>query len=423
MGRGNDAIPTWSGFNYQGKMMLLYVLELINQIEQDKDEKIYSVELEKDEDFCIICDSEYKSFHQVKAYLSKNKWNSYSKAMDKLLQHRAESSNPTAKCYLTVAKEIEDWEDTSNTYNTSIELYKRSNKVVGVCEVRDEINKEIAIYLKNKKYTDKAIEVVYAELCLFLDDIIAKMHRQAFGKRKYIISFSDIIGLVEAALEKEEVRKEFYLKERVYEYVMENIEKALNNLCEEECATSLENCNKVCAAKCGYEKIMEIIDYSQFCKLLNPSKREDWDNELALVENLPIEKIQSEIYELLYRSDTPEKVMGDNWGIYLQSKYSQAPSKQVIPTFLDLTRGARKERALQNIFQNIINNTDIIDILAGNSITVIPGSYSGTLSQAQITSGWKNSSPNKVGEYYRDIELISAQELKEKFEQNGGNHD
>ena len=33
VGRGNDAIPTWSGFNYQGKMMLLYVLELINQIE------------------------------------------------------------------------------------------------------------------------------------------------------------------------------------------------------------------------------------------------------------------------------------------------------------------------------------------------------------------------------------------------------
>ena len=60
MARGNDAIPTWSGSNYQGKMMLLYVLELINQIEQDKDEKIYSVELEKDEDFCIMCDSGYK---------------------------------------------------------------------------------------------------------------------------------------------------------------------------------------------------------------------------------------------------------------------------------------------------------------------------------------------------------------------------
>lgn len=97
VGRGNDAIPTWSGFNYQGKMMLLYVLELINQIGKDKDIDTYSVELEKTEDFCIICDLEYKSFHQVKAYLSKNKWNSYSEAMDKLLKHRAESSNPNSK--------------------------------------------------------------------------------------------------------------------------------------------------------------------------------------------------------------------------------------------------------------------------------------------------------------------------------------
>lgn len=85
VGRGNDAIPTWSGFNYQGKMMLLYVLELINQIAKDKNKDIdaYSVELEKTEDFCIICDSEYKSFHQVKAYLS----NFYVKMNFRVLSH------------------------------------------------------------------------------------------------------------------------------------------------------------------------------------------------------------------------------------------------------------------------------------------------------------------------------------------------
>lgn len=88
-----------------------------------------------------------------------------------------------------------------------------------------------------------------------------------------------------------------------------------------------------------------------------------------------------------------------------------------------MTRGSKKEQALQRIFQNIINNTDIIDVLAGNSITVIPGSYSGSLSQAQITSGWKKNSPDKVGGYYRDIELISVMKLKEQFKQNGGNHD
>ena len=343
--------------------------------------------------------------------------------MDKLLKHRAESNNPAAKCYLTVAKEIKDWDDASNTYNVSVELYKRASKIVGVCDVRNEINTEILAYLRSKGYSDKTEEVVYGELCLFLDDSIARMHKQDFKKRKYIIKFSDIVGVMESAIDKEDVRKEYFLKEKIYEYVMQNIEKALNNLCQDECDTSLENCNRVCAAKCGYEKMTGIVDYGRFCKLLNPSKVDEWDNELNLVENLSVDKIQSEIYELLYRSGTPEKVMGDNCGIYLQSKYSQAPSKQVIPTFLDLTRGARKERALQNIFQNIINNTDIIDILAGNSIAVIPGSYSGTLSQAQITSGWKSSDPNKVGEYYRDIELISAQELKEKFEQNGGNHD
>ena len=100
---------------------------------------------------------------------------------------------------------------------------------------------------------------------------------------------------------------------------MQNIEKALNNLCQDECDTSLENCNRICAAKCGYEKMTEIVDYGQFCKLLNPGKVDEWDNELNLVENLSVDKIQSEIYELLYRSDTPEKVTGDNCGIYLQS--------------------------------------------------------------------------------------------------------
>ncbi len=75
--RGNDAIPTWSGFNYQGKVMLFYIVKLINQINKEQDERGYSVNLEEVEDFCIIRDSEYVSFHQVKAWLSVTKWSSY----------------------------------------------------------------------------------------------------------------------------------------------------------------------------------------------------------------------------------------------------------------------------------------------------------------------------------------------------------
>lgn len=73
MSRGNDAISTWSGFNYQGKTMLFYILKLINQINKEKDGRTYSVNLEEVEDFCILRDYEYISFHQVKAWLSVTK--------------------------------------------------------------------------------------------------------------------------------------------------------------------------------------------------------------------------------------------------------------------------------------------------------------------------------------------------------------
>lgn len=68
----------------------------------------------------------------------------------------------------------------------------------------------------------------------------------------------------------------------------------------------------------------EIVDYGQFCKLLNPGKVDEWDNELNLVENLSVDKIQSEIYELLYRSDTPEKL----WEIIVEYIYNQSIHKR-----------------------------------------------------------------------------------------------
>lgn len=132
MSKGNDATPTWSGFNYQGKMMILHVLKLINEIPKCHDIGKYSVEIEKTEDFSIICDSKYVSFHQVKAWLSSPKWERYKEAMDKLLEHRNESSNPTGKCYLMVAREIVDWDDHANTYQFAIELYKYDSKIIGV---------------------------------------------------------------------------------------------------------------------------------------------------------------------------------------------------------------------------------------------------------------------------------------------------
>lgn len=422
MTRGNDAIPTWSGFNYQGKIMLLYILNLINQIQMNKDKKKYSVELERTEDFCIICDKNYISVHQVKAWLSTNKWCSYCEAMDKLLSHR-NKINPTAKCYLMVAREVDDWNDASNTYNSSIELYKYKSQIIGVCDVSKRIMSEIEVYLAGKGYDKRQSEIVYGELCLYLEDQIAIMHKQGGKKRKHKILFSSFIEIIEEAVKKERVREEFLLKERVYDYIMKNMEKALEDLCQDECDNSFLNCSdESCAAKAAYDKLMEISDYTNFCKLLNPAKIDGWDNPLALVENFPVSKLQIDIYDLLYKSKNPKKIIGNSNSIYLQSKFSNSKSGQIIPTLLDLTRGQRSSNALQRIFQNIINNTDIKDILEGKSITFVQGDFDGKLSQEQISAGWRESNPDKkVSDYYRDIVLISSKELLHKFEVNGGN--
>lgn len=423
MNKGNDATPTWSGFNYQGKIMLLYILNLINQLEKHNDKRDFSVELERTEDFCIICDSEYISFHQVKAWLSTKKWSSYREAMQKLLEHRNEV-NPGAKCYLMVARGIVDWNVASNTYNSSIELYKYKSQIIGVCDVGKLIINEVEEYLDRKGYDTSQSEIVYGELCLYLEDQIAMMHKQVTKKREYNIPFSHFIDIIEEAVKKESTREEFYLREKVYIYIMENMQKALDDLCQDECGNSFLNCKKLCAAKVAHDKVMEISDYTNFCKLLNPAKIDGWDNSLSLVENLPVDKLQIEVYDLLYKSKSPKKIFGNGNSIYLQSKFSNAKSGQIIPTLLDLTRGQRRNEALQRIFKNIVNNTDIVDILEGNSMTVVPGDYNGILSQAQITSGWRESNPDKkVSHYYRDIELISSKELLNKFEENGGNHD
>ena len=432
MARGNDAIPTWSGFNYQGKIMLLYIINFMNQAAGKGDKKEYSVELEKTEDFCILCDGKNISFHQVKAWLSTNKWKSYTDAMDKLLQHRNDCKAFSAKCYLMTAKEIKDWNDAANPYSSQIEPYKYQSAVVGVRDVGTFIVQEIKEYLDKKGYKTSHAEIVYGELCLYLDEQIARMHEKGAKKRCYTIPFSDFSAKMKQAVNKENVREEFYLKEKVYECIMHTIERVLDAFCQDECEMTVADCGKNCAAKEAHDKLMEICDYTNFCKLLNPDKIDGWNNPISAVANFSDEKLRSEIYDLLYQSKSPEKVLGDENGIYLKSEFSKSPNGRIMPTFLDLTRGFKKEKALKGIFQNIIKNTDIIHFLEGNSITVIPGDYMGSLSQARITSGWQESNPEKengqknnpeesISHYYRDIELISSKELRQYFDnKNGG---
>lgn len=77
-----DASPSWSGFNYQGKIALYHTLTIINNLSIDTDFSDWSLLLENIEDFEIVEGNTPKSLHQVKAYNS----NSYSNYSDALLE-------------------------------------------------------------------------------------------------------------------------------------------------------------------------------------------------------------------------------------------------------------------------------------------------------------------------------------------------
>ena len=83
-----DASPSWSGFNYQGKVALYYSLLQINALPVQTDLSKLSLVLEDNEDFEVRDNGTFVSFHQVKAYNT----SSYSKYSDALLEITLELS-------------------------------------------------------------------------------------------------------------------------------------------------------------------------------------------------------------------------------------------------------------------------------------------------------------------------------------------
>ena len=404
--------------------MLLCVLQKMNDLIGKIALSEYSVELEKQEDFVIIHCGKSETFHQVKATLSKSKWSSHVVALDKLLQHRNSSDNPAAVCYFISAKEIDDWNETSNTYSTSISLYKYMDKNVGTIDVKTCIISEIKKLILTCNYKSGIEEVIYGELCLFIDEQIAIMHQQSAKKRVYSIAFSDFENIISQSIMKEKNSEEFYLKESVYEYSTKGLQQALENICTHKCHKALSTCEITCAAKTAYQGILSLPDLVRYCRVINPSRIDGWDNALKLISDMPQDKMEREVLRIFMESQTPDKVDANQDAVFLHTKFCKAINGCIIPTLLDLSSYYLYDASsLQETFQSIKDNVEILDVLDGNAITAIPGGYEGSLTQAQITSGWIEGTENDINSFYHGIEIISQKELLERFKVEGGNHD
>lgn len=71
----HDAVPTWSGFVYQGQIAVYLAVKKIYELDEMKKKEetnYYAIEMEKCEDIAVIYtkedNKEYKSIHQVKNY-------------------------------------------------------------------------------------------------------------------------------------------------------------------------------------------------------------------------------------------------------------------------------------------------------------------------------------------------------------------
>ncbi|EAG5194939.1 hypothetical protein C7A31_15005, partial [Listeria monocytogenes] len=144
----NDAIPTWSGFNYQGKGVLLKAIQQINSLwdnkltreEWKRTVQEYSIEIELNEDFVLYEQNLPIQYIQVKATLASETFSGYKTAIKQLIDHRSEGSNQNdAECLLLAANKIRNWDNTCG-----VDLYLYKDKVIGLLDIVQYIKEEIS---------------------------------------------------------------------------------------------------------------------------------------------------------------------------------------------------------------------------------------------------------------------------------------
>jgi hypothetical protein len=105
-----DAIPSWNGYDYQGRIAIVVALQVLNKI-KDTPEMVaaYDFAIEDIEDFAIYYSGELKSIHQVKAK-AENTIGVYNEALYMLANGISDRKNVQAYLHTSVPLTYTDWE-------------------------------------------------------------------------------------------------------------------------------------------------------------------------------------------------------------------------------------------------------------------------------------------------------------------------
>lgn len=142
-----DASPSWSGFNYQGKVALYYALHQINTLPLQTNFTNLSLMLEDNEDFEIHNNGTFVSFHQVKAY----NISSYSKYADALLEITLELSKQP-----NVLGKLHTWMQVNPKRNFTCIIDSLRNDIQSILDEYDEANPKIGSTIIEKAISESS---------------------------------------------------------------------------------------------------------------------------------------------------------------------------------------------------------------------------------------------------------------------------
>ncbi|MFC7782871.1 ABC-three component system protein [Rossellomorea sp. GCM10028870] len=299
----HNAISSWSGYDYQGKVAIYWVMHLINQMDISATEiSDYSLEIEHLEDFTIKLNSSPFSIHQVKSYQDKATISPYKEAILEMMGKCAKYDSITSIhlhtcCFilapnkeelkttlsqLTPAKKVEQFKEYKELLfekENYDEVYKKlflnnhskppSKRVIDILDIDNEIKSEIRkFYKKNHaslqiKFSDSEenINFIFHNFVHEINQFVSARHKKKINKPE--ISFDVFLEILknEFVFKFSQKTATSILKFTLEEYFKEYCENEDLNL--KECENWNENWKTICS--------LSDEEFLLLCKKLSPN--------------------------------------------------------------------------------------------------------------------------------------------------------
>lgn len=387
----HSAISSWSGYNYQGKIALYCVFDIIN-LSIRSDLSRYALELEWYEDFAIKDgNGVYLSIHQVKSYKDKSPsryrdaiWNLLGKVIDKGIPngylHTSEEIMSTNKLY----KYLIDYPPSgdsevdytpsyyyhqvvkSNNYERAFQCFSKYNYKDGkyyctLDEIDQLLKDQIQYYysLQGMKVTDSQIQGVFLNLLECLNEHITSRHVYEQKNKltePIVVFFSDLYGILKTNWEES---SEEYLVKQLKHAFYNYSESFLYDLYKQDTMDpeDLKRVNNFVATT----NLLQSQRFLRFCKHITPNVSVSKLNLQKFHELVPKEGLKEALLAILM--EVKQQLSSSS---YLLVRKGNVSDEFYLPTTISsnpISNYLGEECSVGNVAIDILNNEEIDEFL------------------------------------------------------------